>query len=910
MATVIDTFITEFIFKGDRRELDKFERGIRNLQQRLDSLARGFAISGAAGVAGLGLIGKAGLDTEEALLRTRAALSLTEDQMKTLREEALRVGSTLPLNTADIVDAQRAYGKLGATFEEIIRDTPAIAGAAVATGIQPEQVAQYARIIQNVFGGDPQENMDVMLRIANRSPASFAALGESLQFAGQSASDAGLNFETYVATLAGTAGAGRSVEAVSQGLTAMWARLAKSATGIGRGGNIVREAFEGVGISMSDVNAAMDGTTDGFVRLLEMINAAGVSETQLTALLSTLAGDTYSASLSFAVQNPNVIRQLLDEAALAPGEIERQREIIISGASGGIKEMMAQIDTLLNRLAEFGTLAGIQSFTNAVSSLIGWLTKTNEENELVNKGFLQLISIGVGALASMLAVAAALKITTFALSAFVGLAKVARGAVWLWQNALLSTRIQLGFLTLQTWLANAASSTFVTTLRTRGIAGLITYAGTIWSAMIPALAAFAAGVWATTVALLANPITWVVVGIAALIAALAAAVIYWDEIKAAAVEAWNWIVERGRIAWEFYSSLWKSFYESAKNAFASIWAAVMSFWDRYKNIITLAALLFAPWLGAIILIARNWDRLKQVAVAAWEGIVSVAQTAWGWITSISSAALGVIVGLWNSAMGLLMPVVDPILSAVIDLWKLLGSGVDLVIGSIAEKWDWLTGWILSGWEGLKSVFGWIFDFFGGVVKKVEELDAAIGAGFEQAGLIAGDDSEGRPVRRSRNRANAPEVPELDSGGIVSRPTLAALAMNSRPEVVAPLNPLTGWFERIIQSVEAGFRQMRASMSPIEASTLAGNMLALMNPAAPLPLPIAPAGALAGGSYTTTNYSAAPIDNRTINNHIAEGAIVIHAAAGQNEKEIGQVAMEQLLDQIQSVPAAFDSKVKR
>ena len=401
-------------------------------------------------------------------------------------------------------NAQLAYGKLGATFEEILRDTPAIAGAAVATGLQPEQVAQYARIIQNVFGGDPQENMDVMLRIANRSPASFAALGESLQFAGQSASDAGLNFETYVATLAGTAGAGRSVEAVSQGLTAMWARLAKSAAGIGRGGKIVREAFEGVGISMSDVNAAMDGTTDGFVRLLEMINAAGVSETQLTALLSTLAGDTYSASLSFAVQNPNVIRQLLDEAALAPGEIERQRKIIISGASGGIKEMMAQIDTLLNRLAEFGTLAGIQSFTNAVSSLIGWLTKTNEENELVNKGFLQLISIGVGALASMLAVAVAvaLKITTFALSAFVGLVKVARGAVWLWQNALLWTRIQLGLFTLQAWLANAANSAFVMTLRTQGIWVVGSFAKTIGSTAVRAIGNFVFGIRIATAAAL------------------------------------------------------------------------------------------------------------------------------------------------------------------------------------------------------------------------------------------------------------------------------------------------------------------------------------------------------------------------------------------------------------------------
>ena len=328
-TTLLDTFLVEFVFKGNWRELDKLERRVKNVNQRLNNLVRPLAVAGTVGAAALGLIGKAGLDTEQALLRMRAELGLTEDQMRTLREEALRVGSTLPLNTADIVNAQRAYGKLGATFDEIIRDVPAIAGAAVATGLQPEQVARYARIIQNVFGGDPQENMDIMLRIANRSPASFEALGESVQFAGQSAVDAGLNFQGYVASLAGTAGAGRSVESVSQGLTAIWPRLAKSGEGIGRGGKIVQEAFEGVGISMADVNAAMDGTADGFIQLLELINNAGLSTRQLTALLSTLAGDTYAASISYAVQNPEAIRELLDEAALAPGEIGRQQDIIL-----------------------------------------------------------------------------------------------------------------------------------------------------------------------------------------------------------------------------------------------------------------------------------------------------------------------------------------------------------------------------------------------------------------------------------------------------------------------------------------------------------------------------------------------------------------------------------------------------
>ena len=473
-TTVIDTLITEFVFKGDRRELDRLEQGVKNLNKRINDVVRPFAVAGTVGAAALGLIGKAGLNTEEALLRTRAALGLTEDQMRTLREEALRVGSRLPLNTADIVNAQQAYGKLGATFQEIIRDTPAIAGAAVATGLAPEQVARYARIIQNVFGGDVAGNLDVMLKAANNSAGAFMDFGESLQFSGQSAADAGLDFQTYIATLGGIAGAGREVQSISPGLAAMWARLAKAEEDIGEGGQTVTDAFQGVGISMEDVNAAMDGTADGFVRLLELINKANLTSSQLTALLSTLAGDTYSASISYAVQNPEAIRELLDHLEQAGGEVERQQEIIISGASGGIKEMMAQIDTLLNRLAEFGTLAGIQSFTNAVSALIGWLTKTNEEGELVNRRWLQMISIGVTALASLLAVAAALKITTFALSGFVVLVKLARGAVLLWRNALILTRIQMGLLAIQTWWANSALRAFMVGLKASRIGMLLT----------------------------------------------------------------------------------------------------------------------------------------------------------------------------------------------------------------------------------------------------------------------------------------------------------------------------------------------------------------------------------------------------------------------------------------------------
>ena len=594
MATVIDTLVVDLVFKGDRQAFDRLNQNIKNVQQNLDRTAKRFAIIGTAGTAALGLIGKAGLDTEEALLRTRAALGLTEDQMKTLREEALRVGSTLPLNTKDIVNAQLAYGRLGATFEEIIKDAPAIAGAAVATALQPEQVAQYAQIVQNVFGGDINENLDVMLRLANRSPATFQAFGESLQFSGQSAADAGLDFKTYVATLGGVAGAGRSVESVAQGLTGMWARLAKSGEGIGRGGMIVTEAFEGVGISMTDVNAAMDGTREGFISLLELINDADLTTTQLTALLSTLAGDTYSASISFAVQNPEKIRELLDEAALAPGEVVRQQEIILSGASGGIKEMMALIDTLLNRLSQLGVLTAIERFVRGVSSIVTWLTKINEENELVNKGFLRLATILLGGLTSLLAVGVALKALSFALGGFTVIVRAANGVVWFWRNALIATRVQLALLTLRTWAANAAQI---------GMRGVM-----LLGAVATGIAT--AATWAFNAALWANPLGLIILGIVAALAALGGAIFL-------IIKHWDWVKAKAQAVWDF------------------ILGAVQSVWNWIaQNWPTILAIITGPVGLAVSAFVKFKDDIIGVFASVKDFIVGVWQSIWDFIMGI------------------------------------------------------------------------------------------------------------------------------------------------------------------------------------------------------------------------------------------------------------------------------------
>ncbi|WP_392385065.1 phage tail tape measure protein [Marinomonas primoryensis] len=94
-------------------------------------------------------------------------------------------------------------------------------------------------------------------------------------------------------------------------------------------------------------------------------------------------------------------------------------------------------------------------------------------------------------------------------------------------------------------LAILSLKTAYTVLR---VVGLLLYGSTILLGF--GLTALKAGflsslpaIWAFTAALLANPMTWVVVGVVALIAALVALVVYWDDVSAAVgrffLSLWN-----------------------------------------------------------------------------------------------------------------------------------------------------------------------------------------------------------------------------------------------------------------------------------------------------------------------------------------------------------------------------------
>lgn len=148
---------------------------------------------------------------------------------------------------------------------------------------------------------------------------------------------------------------------------------------------------------------------------------------------------------------------------------------------------------------------------------------------------------------------------------------------------------------------------------------------------------------AVNLVMAANPITWIVLGIVALIAAIAAAIFYWDEIKAAMVSfaqavtdkvvgAFNWL-------WEMFTGL--------------------------PGVVQVAIGALLGPIGALAAAAR-------LIYENWEPITGFFGDLWGGVVNIFNGALDKITGIVDLVKGKAAAIVDTISS--------IGSGVASFFG--------------------------------------------------------------------------------------------------------------------------------------------------------------------------------------------------------------------------------------
>ncbi len=203
--------------------------------------------------------------------------------------------------------------------------------------------------------------------------------------------------------------------------------------------------------------------------------------------------------------------------------------------------------------------------------------------------------------------------------------------------------------------------------------GLLTLA---YNAQAIATALVNSAVWANTAALLANPVTWIIIGIAALVAIIVLLATHWDEVTKFITEAWanamTWFGEAFTNLGKWWSDLWTgigTFFADTWNGLVSWIHEAVGVWVRWWN---------GVWEGVGTFFADLWDGLVDGIGDFWNDIVK-------FFTNLPSNIVGFFsgVGEW-------------LFDAGANLIEGLFDGIKSLAGNIGKFFlDLLPSWIVE-----------------------------------------------------------------------------------------------------------------------------------------------------------------------------------------------------------------------
>lgn len=212
----------------------------------------------------------------------------------------------------------------------------------------------------------------------------------------------------------------------------------------------------------------------------------------------------------------------------------------------------------------------------------------------------------------------------------------------------------------------------------------IALAAVIGTALVVALGYATIAVWTFTAALLANPVTWIIIGIAAVIVAIVMLVTHWRQV-------WGFIK---RIA------------EDVGHFLVGIWHWVASEASRIWN---------DDIVGPVV---DAWNTIAGFFDTGYHIVVDPILEGWHTLERVTSEVFGRIASFFRKWWPLLLAIFLP---PVVLIWGLWHRYHALIEGVAKEVWSRISGFFLSIWGVIRStaVNAW-HAFYDAVITPVED----------------------------------------------------------------------------------------------------------------------------------------------------------------------------------------------
>ena len=630
----------------------------------MEGIGTGMTVAGAA-ISAMGVKSLKSFGQFEASLNQAAVVAGgTAKDIGQLDDLANKMGADLPLSAQDCADAMIEMARNGASIGDIKKQFPAIAQAATAAGADIKVTAGVVQESMNIWGkslDSPQQAAAILVQTANASNASIEDMQQALATIGGPAGQAHMSMQVVSESIGLLTNKGFSAAQASMDLGhAITQMMAPSA--------IAKKAMNDLSISFTDaqgnmkkfpdilrdLNQALDKLSpDGKAQKLKALFGASGMQAILPLMDSVknktndtkVSWDAYAKAQEKAAGSTKKSTQSLKDQAN-----EMQKNV---GSS--IEQLGGNWESLRNKsMKSFQGVNG--SLIQNANQIMQWATTSNSGIAQFTRGFIGL-SPSIGA-------------ATTSVGLFLRNAKTIAGTLSGGITGI-SNFIKVGVGIVQ--VASGAKT-----------------ATAAFGALAESSKLAAVAQWAFNSAILANPKTWIVVGIAAVVAALALFFTktktgqqMWANFVAWLKEVWQGLVQVAQTVWKAIVQAFTSYVSFVK----SVWSPIIPFFKLL-------------WQGILLVTRVVWTAIKLYVSTVFKNMQVIIRTGMNIIKTVFSAGWKILSTITNAAWKTIRTVIRTYLSAISGLIK---AGMDLIHGDWSGAWNEIKGVARTVWNGIKSV---------------------------------------------------------------------------------------------------------------------------------------------------------------------------------------------------------------
>lgn len=624
------------------------------------SVGKTLTASVTAPIMGLGAAAvKMTSDFNSSMAKVQALSGATGEELQLLRDTAKEMGATTQYSATEAADALGYMALAGWDANESTKALPGVLNLAAASGMDLAQASDLCTDYMSAFGmeaGEAGRMADVLAKAQATSNTTTEMLGDAFKNCAVNANAFGLDVEQTTALLGKLADQGLKGSEAGTALNAMFR-------------DMIQKAENGA-IAIGNTNVAVTDANGNFRDMADIVRdvqaaTEGMSESErMAALMTTFTADSIKAMGILTSTGADAIDEFTESLYGAEGAAADMAETMNDTLQGDILKMKSALEAAAISIGE--------KLEPAIRKVVQWITK--------------LITWFSNLPAPVLTVI----MTIAGLLAVIGPLLLAFGAIG-------STIIKVvnTFKMLKAAFAVFKGLKWVTNLMWFFKAPLTSIYVLITDMLIPALSSL----WAF---MLANPITFVIAAIAAL------------------VVAFIWLWKHCEGFREFWIGLWNkckeaitNFYKENKQLFDNIIAAFKTLWD---SLMKFGEGFLKFWKGVFTGdtetmlegLKMMWEGFKNALIAIWDIIKNSLQIAWNGIKAIfeGNPIAENLIAMFEG-MG---QAIRDICGGLITFLKGIFTGdMQMAADGLRQIWEGVKLWFASIWDGIKNHLSMCWD---------------------------------------------------------------------------------------------------------------------------------------------------------------------------------------------------------